>query len=259
MKLKRMIFFLLLKEKIQMVINLQIKQLKKGALLSLVTSFYKKRTSKRIKISNPLKFLTNYAIAIRKNFNGRIVAITGSSGKTSVKELLGSSLNNFSSTYFSKKSHNNNLGVPLSLANLKFDNRFAVFEVGMNKKGEIDQLSKIIKPDVGIITNVSHAHIENFRSLNEIAKAKSEIISNINEHGFIILNKDDKFYEFFKSLAYKKNLNILSVSKNKKANISLHKIYHFENFSELEIKIFKTKKKKFNSKKKKMNLLFQIF
>ena len=237
------------------------KAIKKGALLSLVTSFYKKRKSKRIKISSPLKFLTNYAIAIRKNFNGRVVAITGSSGKTSVKELLGSSLNSFSSTYFSKNSHNNNLGVPLSLANLKFDNRFAVFEVGMNKKGEINQLSKIIKPDVGIITNVSHAHIENFRSLNEIAKAKSEIISNINENGFIILNKDDKFYKFFKSLAYKKNLNILSVSKYKKANISLHKVYHFENFSEIEIKIFKTRKKFLIQKKNEpfiLNILIVI-
>ena len=68
----------------------------------------------------------------------------------------------------------------------------------MNKKGEIDQLSKIIRPDVGIITNVSHAHIKNFKSLNEVAKAKSEIIYNINKNGFIILNKDDKFYEFLK-------------------------------------------------------------
>ena len=73
----------------------------------------------------------------------------------------------------------------------------------MDKKGEIDYLSKIIKPDVGVITNISYAHAKNFKSLLDIAKAKSEIIFNIRKNGTIVLNKDDKFFDFFSNLASK--------------------------------------------------------
>ena len=74
----------------------------------------------------------------------------------------------------------------------------------MDKKGEIDHLSKIVKPDVGVITNISYAHAKNFKSLLDIAKAKSEIIFNIRKNGTIVLNKDDKFFDFFSKLAKKK-------------------------------------------------------
>ena len=80
----------------------------------------------------------------------------------------------------------------------------------MDKKGEIDFLSKIIKPDIGIITNISYAHAKNFKNILEIAKAKSEIINNIKRNGFIILNADDKFFSFHKKIAIKRKLNIIS-------------------------------------------------
>ena len=70
----------------------------------------------------------------------------------------------------------------------------------MDKKGEIEFLSKILKPDVGVITNISYAHIKNFQNIKEIALAKAEIIKNIKEGGFLILNKDDKFYNFHKRM-----------------------------------------------------------
>ena len=120
---------------------------------------------------------------------------------------------------FSPKSYNNHFGVPLSLCNIEPKHKYGVFEVGMNRFNEIFKLSSILKPDIGIITNVSEAHIENFRNINEIAKAKSEIIYNIKKGGTIILNRDDKFYNFFEKIAYKNKINVRSFGFSKKSNI----------------------------------------
>ena len=92
---------------------------------------------------------------------------------------------------YSKKSFNNKYGVPISLFNINKDDKIGIFEVGMDKKGEIDFLTKKIMPDVGVITNISYAHIKNFQNLKGIANAKSEIINNIPQQGSIILNADD--------------------------------------------------------------------
>ena len=81
-------------------------------------------------------------------------------------------LKQYSKTYFSPKSYNNHYGVPLSLSNLEKSHRYGVFEIGMSKKGEINKLSKIVKPDIGVITNISQAHLENFKNVMGIAKAK---------------------------------------------------------------------------------------
>ena len=95
----------------------------------------------------------------------------------------------------------------------------------MNKKNEINYLSKIIKPDVGIITNISYAHIKNFKNIKEIALAKSEIIQNIKDNGHLVLNADDYFYDFHRKIASKRKLNIISFSiKNKSSNIYLNLI-----------------------------------
>ena len=108
----------------------------------------------------------------------------------------------------------------------------------MDKKGEINKLSKVIKPDVGLITNISYAHIKNFKSIKEIAEAKSELIENINPNGTMILNKDDKFFNFFKNKAIKKSLKTISFSlfKNKRADVSLEKIIRNKNNNILKIK-----------------------
>ena len=168
----------------------------KGASLAIVNN--QKKSRKKIVVKDTLKFLTEASSILRENLSSKIISITGSCGKTSLKELIGSSLNKISQTTYSRKSFNNKYGVPLSLFNLKKDDEFGIFEIGMDKKGEIDYLSKIIKPDVGVITNISHAHIKNFKNINQIALAKSEIINNIKDGGYLILNKDDKFYNFHK-------------------------------------------------------------
>ncbi len=198
--------------------------IKKGASLSIIDKKYGENNDKKIKVKNSLKFFSKCSNFIRISSGISSIAITGSSGKTSLKELLGRSLNKISPTTYSAKSYNNKYGVPISLFNVKKNDKFGVFEVGMNKGGEIDYLTKIIKPDVGVITNISYAHIKNFKNLNGIAKAKSEIIDNIIENGTLVINSDDSFYEYFKKKALKNKLKIISFGKKNKANIMLTKI-----------------------------------
>ena len=119
----------------------------------------------KIRVKNTLNFLTKCSSIFRENINAKIISITGSCGKTTLKEMIGHTLKKISKTTYSPKSFNNKYGVPLSLFNLKQNDEFGVFEVGMDKKGEIDNLTKIIKPDLGIITNISYAHSKNFKIL----------------------------------------------------------------------------------------------
>ena len=127
----------------------------------------------------------------------------------------------------------------MTLFDIKKNNNFGVFEVGMDKKGVIDKLSKIISPNVGVITNISYAHIKNFKNLNGIAEAKSEIIDHICKNGYIVLNKDDKFYNYFANKAKKRNIKIITYSKNKKSDIQLYKIKYKKKFSKIYVIINK--------------------
>jgi len=106
----------------------------------------------------------------------------------------------------------------------------------MDKKGEIDNLSKIVKPDLGIITNISYAHSKNFKNINQIAEAKAEIMNNIRKGGKILLNKDDNFYNYHKKFALKKKLKVISFGiKNKYSMIKLNNIKKIKNKYELSI------------------------
>jgi murE/murF fusion protein len=198
----------------------------KKASLVIVNKINKNNNIKRqIKVKDSLKFLTQSSKIYRQNINAKIIAITGSCGKTTLKELLGSSLKKISKVSTSPKSYNNKYGVPLSLFNLDQKDQYGVLEAGMNKKGEIDFLSKIIQPDVSVITNVNYAHGKNFKNLKQIALAKSEIINNTKNNGFIVLNADDDFFNFHIKIAIKKNIKILSFGiNNKNSNVKLIKI-----------------------------------
>ena len=114
-----------------------------------------------------------------------------------MKNLVSFTLKNYGKAYQSPYSYNNKFGVPFSISNLSQDTKYGIFEIGMDKKGEIDKLSKIVKPEIAVITNISEAHIKNFNTTKDIARAKAEIINNIQKGGKIILNKDEKFFNFF--------------------------------------------------------------
>ena len=211
----------------------------KKASIAIVNKISKKNNIKhQIKVRDSLKFLTQSSKVYRKNINTKIIAITGSCGKTTLKELLGNSFKKLSKTSTSPKSYNNKYGVPLSLFNLNQKDDYGVLEIGMDKKGEIDYLSKIVQPDVSVITNINYAHAKNFKNLKQIALAKSEIIYNTKDNGFIVLNADDNFFTFHKKIALKKNLKIVSFGiKSKYSNIKFINIKKFKKKFKVTIKI----------------------
>ncbi len=194
--------------------NLYAKEaLKNGATFAISNRKY--NNNKILFSHKPLNFLNKISSILRKSLTTNYIAVTGSAGKTSIKELTAFCLSKLAKTYYSKRSFNNKFGVPLSIFNTPQSTKFAVLEVGMDKKGEIDFLSQLIKPDLGIITNISYAHIKNFKNLNQIAQAKSEIINNIIPGGGIVINMDDKYCNYFLRKAKNRKLKITTFSKKK--------------------------------------------
>ena len=210
------------------------KAIKKGASLVISSKINKKNI---LKVDNEISFLNKFASLKRNNSLAKIIAITGSAGKTTVKNLLKILLQIFGYTYASPKSFNNHFGVPLSLSNLNLSDKYGVFEVGMNKVGEIDQLTKMIKPNIGLITNIGEAHLENFKSIKEIAKAKSEIIDNITTNGTIILNRDDNFFNFLSKKAKLKNIKVVTFGLTRNSNVYPIKIKKLEQVTQINVKI----------------------
>ena len=229
---------------------------KKKASLAIVNRFCKKSAlSKQIKVPDSLKFLTLCSEIYRKSLDTKILAITGSCGKTTLKEMLGSTLNKIFKTSYSPKSFNNKYGVPLSLFNLHQKDNFGVLEVGMDKKGEIDSLTKIISPDLGIITNISYAHSKNFSNIKGIADAKAEIIDNIRSNGILILNGDDDFFNYHKKIGEKKGLKILSFGLKKSFfSTALIKIQKQKKKYKLSIKLGSSTYNFFSNNKNKSNI-----
>ena len=218
----------------------------------VVTSIRKKKKNRKIiKVKNSISFLNSFAKYKRAHTTSKVISITGSAGKTSLKNLLKELLETFGKTYSSPKSFNNRIGVPISLSNLSTNDKFGVFEVGMSKAGEIKKLTKLIKPHIGVITNIGEAHLENFKNIAGIAEAKSEIIENIESGGTIILNRDDKFFYKLNKKAKAHQLKVISFGKNKKSDICAQKFTRKANFSHV---LIKAKDNKLSLKIKDLNI-----
>jgi murE/murF fusion protein len=222
--------------------------IKKGAARLVISKKINDLSNNKvIKVQNTFTTLNDLAKATRDCSSAKILGITGSVGKTTLKNLIGFALKSYGKVYYSPHSYNNKYGVPLSLSNLKKNTDYGVFEIGMDKKGEINNLSKIVKPEIAIINNISEAHFKNFKTLKDIAKAKAEIINNILKGGSIILNKDDKFFGFLSKIAQKKRIKIISFGCKNNADIFLLGIQRFKNYYILKVIVknkifyFKTK------------------
>lgn len=129
----------------------------------------------------------------RSQFTIPVIAVTGSNGKTTVKEMIALILGNSVPVLMTAGNLNNDIGVPKTLLRLREDHQYAVIEMGMNHTGEINYLSMMARPDVALITNVSDAHIGELGSLEAAAKAKGEIFNGLSENGTVVLNADDEF------------------------------------------------------------------
>jgi UDP-N-acetylmuramoyl-tripeptide--D-alanyl-D-alanine ligase len=198
--------------------------LKKGAVAAIVAS-KQEALKNKILVKTGREALGKIAQYWKAQSKIPLVAITGSNGKTTTKEMVASIL----STHLKSKrrllvsqgNYNNDIGLPLSLLNIKKTQKCAVVEMGMNHKGEISYLSKIARPDVAVITNIAEAHIEFFGSKKGIAKAKSEIFEGLKKSGIAIINRDDDFYSLMKNAAQTKN--IISFGLDKKADVYVYK------------------------------------
>ena len=227
------------------------KAIKKGANHIISTKRNSKYQKKVTKVTSPINFLNSFAKTKRKYCKAKILAITGSVGKTSLKNMLQNLLQNYGKTFSSPLSYNNHFGVPVSLSNLSFEDKFGIFEAGMSKPGEINQLSKMIKPNLAIITNIAEAHIENFKNIKGIAKAKSEIINNIQINGTVILNRDDKFFSFISNKAKSKKIKIVSFGNSTKSDIRLIRLVRSNKEKKILVRI---KNENFSIKIKDANI-----
>jgi UDP-N-acetylmuramoyl-tripeptide--D-alanyl-D-alanine ligase len=150
-----------------------------------------------LRVDDTLGALQQLASAIVKNWRGRLVAITGSAGKTTTKELTASTLEKIGRVIKTRGNFNNAYGLPLSILQMESqgakadDFDYGVFEMGMNHAGELTALTAFAPPDLGVVTNVSAAHLEHFASVEAIAEAKAELIRGVKSGGVAVLNADD--------------------------------------------------------------------
>lgn len=152
-----------------------------------------KTTLPVIQVSDTLLGLGQLARAYRKIFTGTMVAITGSSGKTTVKEMTANIFRQEGETLATQGNLNNAIGVPLTLLRLNSNYRYAVIEMGANHSGEIAYTMKIAAPHISLINNIAPAHLEGFGSIEGVARAKGEIYQELPKDGVAIINLDDKF------------------------------------------------------------------
>ncbi len=171
--------------------------LKNGAAAAIVQDANKDSDSyqdRLVMVKDTFAALQDLGKFSRTRSKAKIIAVTGSVGKTGTKEALKLGLSILGSTHASEGNLNNHWGVPLSLARMPADTQFGVFELGMNHAGEIAPLSKLVRPQVAIITNVEAAHLEFFNSVAEIADEKASIMAGLEKGGTIVLPRDNPHF-----------------------------------------------------------------
>jgi UDP-N-acetylmuramoyl-tripeptide--D-alanyl-D-alanine ligase len=176
---------------------------KAGAAAALVSKSYRKAKGDGvlIKVEDTLAALQAIGRAARVRSNARIVAVTGSAGKTGTKEMLRLAFSEVGATHASEKSYNNHWGVPLTLARMPKTAQFGVFEIGMNHVGEITPLTAMVRPHAAVITTVDPVHLEYFGSVEAIAEAKAEIFQGLVPGGTAILPRDNAHFALLKARA----------------------------------------------------------
>ncbi len=152
-------------------------------------------------VDNTRQALGEFGAYWRRHFGIPLVAVTGSNGKTTVKEMIAAILAEIGPGCVTQGNLNNDIGVPLTLLRLRASDRYAVVEMGMNHRGEIEYLTRLARPTVALITNAHEAHLAGLGSVAEIARAKGEIFAGLQRGGVAVLNADDAYFAFWKGLA----------------------------------------------------------
>ena len=164
-----------------------------GAMVSTLQDF----SLPQIVVKDTTRALGQLGGKWRSRFELPVAAITGSNGKTTVTAMVASIFRQAGQCLAPEKSFNNQWGVPLTLLNLKQEHDFAAIEMGTNHRGEIEYLSRLTRPTIALINNVSTAHVEGLGSVQGIARAKAEVFAGMGPGGIAVLNADDPFYQFW--------------------------------------------------------------
>lgn len=182
-----------------------------GACAAVVDAFDSSLDIPQLVVVNTVQALADLAAGNRGESDAKLIAITGSSGKTTVKELTAAILVPMGETLATRGNLNNHIGVPLTLFGLKPAHRYGVIELGASGLGEIAHTVAITKPQVVILTNAGEAHLEGFGSYENIVQAKGEIIEGVTENGLVVLNRDDPAFDQWLARAGKRR--VVSVSR----------------------------------------------
>jgi len=154
----------------------------------------------QILVDNTRLALGRFAAAWRSQHDTTVIGVTGSNGKTTLKELIKACLSQQAPTLATQGNLNNDIGMPLMLTRIKDEHRYVVLEMGANHEGEIAYLTSLANPDVVVITNAAAAHLEGFGSVDGVAKAKGEILLNVKRPKVAVLNADDSYFDYWSSL-----------------------------------------------------------
>jgi UDP-N-acetylmuramoyl-tripeptide--D-alanyl-D-alanine ligase len=175
-------------------------------------------------VADALEALEKIGLAARARSKAKIIAVTGSVGKTSTKEMLRLALSASGHTHASVASFNNHWGVPLTLARMPADTAYGVFEIGMNHPGEITPLVKMVRPHIAVITTVVASHLGYFSSVAEIADAKAEIFLGIEPGGHAVLNRDNEYFDRLAAAAGKAGIHdIVGFGRHAEAQVRLER------------------------------------
>jgi UDP-N-acetylmuramoyl-tripeptide--D-alanyl-D-alanine ligase len=208
--------------------------IKKGACLVITDSKRFKGSNKMriIYVNNTVVSLKKIAKNILKSFEGNVIGITGSNGKTTTTKIISSVLNKSSGTL---KNYNNEIGMPLSIINANPKAKHLVIEMGAAKPKDIQYLSSVLKPNIGLITNIGNSHLEKLKNIDGVLKVKSELISNIKKGGYLIVpNENSKHLSFWKSL--RNDINVITFGIKKSADFYPEEIKYSLNKSKFIIK-----------------------
>lgn len=192
----------------------------KSGAVAIVVSHLQDVKIPQIIVSDTRLALAQMGALWREKSAVKLIAITGSNGKTTVKEMLAAILGLQAKVLATQGNLNNEIGVPLTLLRLRAEHEYAVIEMGANHIGEIGFNSQYAQADVSLITNVGAAHLEGFGSLNGVAQAKSEIITALPAHGVVVLNQMDVFYSFWLELVATRKVIKFALKNNLQADVS---------------------------------------
>ena len=196
--------------------------LKNGAALVLVNHVVDGAPVERqIVVENTIKAYGKIGAYNRSLFKGMVIGLTGSAGKTTTKEEIKYALSQFGKVYATNGNFNNHIGVPATLCKIDMDADYAIIEMGMSAKGEIEELVSYVNPDVAIITNVYPMHIEFFENFEGIAEAKAEIFKSLKKGGTAIINEDTNFATLLEKRAEENGAKVVKFGKQSHPEVEL--------------------------------------